>query len=205
METDQVALIDLDSTLADYDSSLHYHMNRLRAPEEPVFTGRYESGGEPPHIEARRKLIQAYPGFWRDMGRIPAGFEVADELTKAGFGLHVLTKGPKGTPTAFTEKKQWVDMHLPNVPLTIGGDKSLVYGKVLVDDFPHYFEAWLRVRPRGLVIAVAQPWNADYAKGGKSEHSNVFRFDDKSSEPNHRAEMRALIQKAYSRQPKTTL
>lgn len=191
---DQVSLIDLDSNIADYDKSLHYHMNRLRAPEEPIFTGRYESGGEPPHIEARRKLIQAYPGFWRDLEPIPLGFQVVNELRAIGFRLHVLTKGPKGTPSAFTEKKQWCDRYIPDAALTIAGDKSLVYGKILMDDFPPYFTQWLRVRPRGLVITVAQPWNADYARGGSLEHSNVFRFDGTNLD-----ELKQIIQRVYHR------
>jgi len=43
--------------------------------------------------------------------------------------------------------------------------KSLVYGKVLVDDWPDYYLPWLGVRPRGLVTVPAHPWNADVYSG----------------------------------------
>ncbi len=172
---DLVANIDFDDTVAGYSLALREHMDRLRAPGEPVFTDRVEP--EPPYIEARRKMIQRQPGFWRELEPLPLGFEVVDELRTLGFTLNVLTKGPKTTPGAWTEKQEWCAKHLPDAMVTITQNKALVYGRVLVDDWPDYFTKWLQVRPRGLVICLAHPWNEGFAKGGAQEHPNVLRYD----------------------------
>ena len=50
-------------------------------------------------------------------------------------------------------------------------DKSVHYGKVLVDDYPGYIEAWLEHRPRGLVIMPAHDHNKDFV------HAQVVRYD----------------------------
>lgn len=193
--TDRVALIDLDGTVADYDASMAQHMQALQSPGETAYTDRLsdlDGGREPSHIEARRKLIQRLPGFWRGLPRLELGFEVVDELRQLGFDLHVLTKGPKKTPNAWSEKVEWCQEHLPDVSVTVGSDKSLVYGRVLVDDWPEYYEKWLDVRPRGLVVCVAHPWNEG------STDQRVFRYDGTD-----RDELRRRLTVAFERSAKT--
>lgn len=184
----KIALVDLDGTIADYDRALRNAMRVLQAPGEPPYDGRLEDSFELPHLKARRKLIQAQPGFWRDLPQHSIGFQVIDELRAIGFQLHILTKGPATTPIAWSEKLEWAREHLPGVPITISSDKSLVYGRVLVDDYGPYFLPWLEHRPRGLVIAVAQPWNADI------KHSNLIRYDG-----SNREQLREALQKAFDR------
>ncbi len=154
---DLIALLDLDSTVADYDGSMREKMLLIQAPEERPYRGRYEEAGEPPYMEARRKMIQRQPGFWRDLKPIQAGMDIVEETQSIGFSLHVLTKGPYTTPGAWTEKVSWCQQHLPDVDITITSNKSLVYGRVLIDDFPPYFTGWLKVRPRGLVAGSHVP------------------------------------------------
>jgi 5'(3')-deoxyribonucleotidase len=192
MYPDQLALIDLDSTVADYDAAMKEEMLKLQAPEEPPYTGRYESdAAEPSYMEARRKLIQRKPGFWRNLKPLELGMDLIEEIRTVGFELHVLTKGPNSTPGAWGEKLDWVKEHLPGVPVTVTSDKSLVYGRILVDDYPPYFQKWLQVRPRGLVICVAQPWNTVY--GGDP---NVFRY---TGESNNRGLLRSLLDRVFKR------
>ncbi len=208
---DNVALIDLDGTVADYDKALRDAMLTLQAPNEPPYEDRYTGGTEPPYIEARRKMIQRQPGFWRNLERLERGFEVVDELRTIGFGLHVLTKGPQSKhddPRAYSgawaEKLEWSRRHLPDATVTVSGEKSLVYGRVLFDDFPPYFTKWLDVRPRGLVICVAHPWNAQYGRGmpaearlhGPSERPRVIRYDGTDI-----IELREALRRAYERAP----
>jgi 5'(3')-deoxyribonucleotidase len=188
---DQVALIDLDGTVADYDGEMARGMRDLKSPGEPDFPGWDDV---PNHIEARRNLIKRQPGFWRGLPRLELGFHVVEELRALGFMLHVLTKGPKATTSAWTEKVEWSREHLPDAFVTVTQDKSLVYGKIFVDDFPPYFEAWLTVRPRGLVVCVAHDWNGEYTKGGTKEHPNVFRYNGANRE-----ELRQALQRAYVR------
>ncbi len=192
--SDLVACIDLDDTLAKYSQGLAAQMRLLQAPGEPEWKDRETV--EPPHMEARRKLIQRQPGFWRDLAPLEQGFEIVEELRKLNFGLHVLTKGPKTTINAWSEKKEWCDRHIPDATVNITQDKSKFYGRVLVDDWPGYYEEWLIVRPRGLVVCVAHPWNEAFAKGGAREHPNVFRYDG-----TNRDALRYALEAAAGRAP----
>jgi 5'-nucleotidase len=196
---DKIALIDLDGTIADYDNEMRLQMAFLRAPGEPEYPHRptYDDGEVPSYITARRKVIQRQIGFWRNLKPLALGFEVIEELRKLQFQLHVLTKGPRSTSNAWSEKLDWCKEHLPDALVTVTGDKSLVYGRVLVDDFPPYIEKWLSVRPRGLVVSIAHPWNADYAKGGSKENQNVLRYDG-----TNRAELISRLTSAFERRPR---
>jgi 5'(3')-deoxyribonucleotidase len=190
--TDRIALIDLDGTIADYDGEMHRRMELIRGPNEPVFEGW---DNVPPHISCRRDLIKKQPGFWRGLPRLRKGFEVVDELREFKFELHVLTKGPVKTTSAWTEKVEWCQENIPDANVTVTQDKSIVYGRILFDDFPPYFTAWLRNRPRGLVICLAHPWNAQYGVGGSEENANVFRYS--GLDDVH--ELRARLRKAFDR------
>lgn len=177
-KAEPLALIDLDGTLADFDKAMSERLAELAAPGEEIVTDRE---WDVPHIKARRRLIKSQPGFWRNLPRLEAGFKVLDILRKHGFVLNILTKGPLHTTNAWTEKVEWAKEHVPDAAITVctsgedpvvpGGGKSLVYGKILFDDWPGYIEPWLEHRPRGLVIMLDQPWNR------KWKHSlNVFRM-----------------------------
>ena len=177
------ALVDLDGTVADLAGGLHTAMTPLRSWDEPPYRDAYlDTVGPPPWMEARRKLVQRVPGFWRGLSRIELGFDVVRVLQETGFSIHVLTKGPQSNSIAWSEKLDWVRQHLPDATVTVTGDKSIAYGRVLVDDWPEYFLPWLARRPRGLVVAVAQPWNLDYADGGRLAHPNVLRSDGRNGE-----------------------
>lgn len=185
---DRIALIDLDGTVADYDRAMATEMAKLAAPEEdPPETVDFDSPKEP-HIKAREELIRRQPGFWRNLPRLELGFEIVEDLEAVGFGLHVLTKGPTRTTSAWTEKVEWCHEHLPQAAITITQDKALVYGRILVDDWPPFMTSWLSVRPRGLVVCVAHPWNAGV------DHPSVFRYDG-----TNREELRVRLRQAWNR------
>ena len=193
---DRVALFDLDGSMADYDTAMSQQMRLLQGPGEEPYLHRYPDGQEPAYIEARRKLIQRQPGFWRGLKPLVLGFEVYATVIDIGFTPHVLTKGPTSAPNAWSEKLEWCQAHMPGVAVTLAGDKSLVYGRVLYDDFPPYFVPWLAKRPRGLAVCLAQPWNVDYAPGGPKEHPQVVRYDGTARA--HR-ELKARLQQAFDR------
>jgi 5'-nucleotidase len=154
----QHALIDLDGTVADFDKGMTGNMLVLASPSEPDYS-TYDWSNAPAFIKARRNLIKRQPGFWRNLEKIDDGFKVIDLLEKHDFSLAVLTKGPRKNSLAWAEKVEWCGEHLPQADITITYNKSRVYSRILFDDFPPYFEGWLQVRPRGLVIAIKHPWN----------------------------------------------
>lgn len=168
---DLIALVDLDGTLADYNEALERDLEAIRSPHEPVIDYDREYGKKTPYMKERIRIIRSQPGWWLNLKPIQKGFDILEELKKFGFTFHVLTKAPHSVPTAWTEKVQWCQEHLPNVDITISQDKSLVYGKILVDDWPPYADAWLEHRPRGLLIMPAQRWNEGYS------HPNCVRYD----------------------------
>ena len=193
-EEDKVALVDLDGSIVDYDTVMKQELEKLRSPGEPPVVDRYADrenyeAKELPHLEARRKLIQAKPGFWRTLPRHPLGFEVIDDLRALGFALNVLTKGPGASPNAWTEKYEWCRLNLEDADVTVTQNKALSYGRILVDDWPPYFIPWLRHRPRGLVVCVAQPWNEDMneiyraaQKQGVHPQPRIFRYNGANRE-----------------------
>jgi len=163
-----IALFDLDGTCADFDLAMARDLAQLRGPNEEKFP---PSGPNlPKHILERRRLIKRQSGWWENLPPIPLGLFLYKLLKDAGFEMHVLTKGPFNTPNAWTEKFNWCMMHLgEDANVTITRNKSMVYGKILVDDWPEYVEGWLDSRPRGLVLLPDQPWNRDYS------HPNALR------------------------------
>jgi hypothetical protein len=169
---DDICLWDLDGTLADLSKAMDAQLKKIEGPFKiPKYEGR-----RPDWLEARRSLIKKVPGFWRNLERVPLGFELLNIARGLKFENHVLTKGPSTTNSAWTEKKEWCDEHVPDLDVHISQKKSLLYGKILVDDWPGYFLPWLKVRPRGIVITIAQSWNKDV------DHPRVFRYDGNNLE-----------------------
>lgn len=185
LDPEPIALLDLDGTVADFDGELTRQMRLLQAPDEEPFVnvGNFEG---PPHVEARKLLIKSQPGFWRNLPRLPLGFEILDLLRELRFTTHILSKTPRRPLAAHTEKAEWCEAHVPDLPVMLTKDKGLHYGKVLVDDWPPFAERWLMWRKRGFVVVPAQPWNDGF------QHPNVFRY---TGAPEERAALRLLLTK----------
>jgi 5'-nucleotidase len=173
-----VALVDLDGTLADFDGSMREHLARVRSDTEPPVDSdaaweSFWSGPEklmPAWLAARRNMVKSTAGFFRSLKRTPE-FWIAERLKRLGFNVHILTAVPKAHPHAAAEKVEWILANLPEgTKYTLTRDKSLCYGRILVDDWPGYVEPWLRHRPRGLVLMPERHWNKHF------EHPQVVKF-----------------------------
>lgn len=168
-----VALFDMDGTLADYSGELCRRLELMRSPHEPEKPSpHYVWEQVPDYLRERMKAIRDNPGFWVNLPPLDAGFQVLEEAHRLGFQIEVLSKGPRHSPIAWMEKLQWCDRYLERFPhhVTITMDKGLVYGKLLVDDYPEYALRWLRWRKRGTVILPDQPWNQGFT------HPQVYRY-----------------------------
>jgi len=194
--SDKIALFDLDGTLADFEKEFMERMEALRSPTETKYgPDDFWADNLPDYVKARKRLVKAEPGFWTSLPPIPLGFEIFNvAVNEIGSDPVVLTKGPYQNPRAWMEKVEWCNKHLTDVPVTIaGGDdraKGKVYGRVLVDDYPPYVEAWLRNRRRGLVI---MPYRKGTNDGFK--HGQVVLCDGRNMD-----EVRERLQKAFDRQ-----
>jgi len=151
---DNIALVDMDGTLCDYDAALRHQVHRILGEQADPWDPKHKNLVD---------MIKSYPGFWRDLPRIPFGLEIVDYLQCTGWQVHILTKGPHRTTSAWTEKVEWCREWLPGIPVTITEDKGLVYGKILFDDWPDYCSAWLKWRSNGLVIMPKYDYNEKFA------------------------------------------
>lgn len=169
MAQKKIALFDLDGTLADYDEQLLKDLRSLASEYEPEPT----LYADIPYLEARRHVITSQVGWWLKLQKFQLGWDVLELVKEIGYSIVVLTKGPSTKHTAWAEKVEWCNLHLSEYAdgVTITHDKGLVYGSVLVDDWPKYIEQWLKHRPRGLVIMPAHDHNSGY------DHKNVIRYD----------------------------
>jgi 5'-nucleotidase len=168
-DNDNLALIDLDGTVADYESAIDRELHSMQSPYEPAYAFKFSNETEPTWLKARIRLIRQRPGFWRELHPLKLGMDVVQLMRDEGYALNVLSKGPVSSTNAWTEKFEWSRQYIPDAQVTLTEEKGLVYGRVLFDDWPVYIKSWLEHRPRGLVLMTAHRWNADFT------HPNVIR------------------------------
>lgn len=172
-EDDNVALFDMDGSLADYTEGMVRDLQQIQSPqEEPVTAENIWAMENQDYVRNRMRLIKARPGFWLDLKPIEMGMDILDACRQMyKFDIHILTKGPKKHSRAWKEKVEWCQRYLgDDVDIHITSDKGLVYGKLLYDDYPEYMLRWLKHRPRGLGIMPVTPYNKDFF------HPNVIMY-----------------------------
>ena len=188
---ENIALFDLDGTLADYDGAMLRDLQAIAAPAEPEYS-LFEN--HPDYIERRKNLISLQPGWWYNLEELALGFDILKACINIGFQIKILTKGPRSKPAAWKEKVEWFQEHIlplaPEADITITEDKGIVYGKALVDDFPPYMLRWMEHRPRGLGIMPRNERNNNFS------HPNVLLYDGSNL-----TEIRERLEAAYARLP----
>jgi len=196
---DNVALFDMDGTLCNYHGKMIDDLRSISSPEDPPIEGDwFDEDKIPDYIRNRIKMIRNQPNWWFNLSLLSSGYSVYNIAREIGFRIHILTKGPYNTISAWSQKVQWVRENLASdTQITITEDKGLVYGKVLVDDYPPYIERWLEHRPRGLVIMPEYSYNRNF------KHKNVIAYDYISIESFYKVK-NALI-KVYNRKSKEPL
>jgi len=188
-----VALVDMDGTLADYEGSMLRWLEQLRSPEEPIVTSL---NGLSKPLRNRMRLIKNSKDWWFDLEPIQSGFDVFKMLQELEYEIHILTKGPENTHSAWEQKIRWCRRHLGSgIKVTVTeDDKSLTYGRVLVDDWPKYMSSWLKNRPRGLGIMPTHPNNLEFS------HKNVIKYDGTNKD-----KVFELLKAVRDRKPKESI
>jgi len=210
---DPIALVDLDRTLCDHDDGLHngvehewkegrlMGMNDLASQDEKMFN--LWDDDVPSYVKNRMRIVRSQEGWWRNLKKIPQGFEVFDLLVEAGFSICITSKAAWTSENSWTEKFQWCRRNLQSsivesdrFDMNTTTEKSIVYGKILFDDYVGFVEPWLEQRSRGLVIMPALPHNDGF------EHPNVVKYDGTTESY---AIVKNAIQTAYARGHKEPL
>jgi len=165
-----ICLFDLDGTLCDFHGQLTRDLNSIRGPKEDKIM-RVHYDGAPKYLLRRMNLIANPIEWWARLPMLKAGLQLWRLAGRLGYYRSILTKGPKCNINGWTGKVIWVRENLgEDIDITITRDKGLVYGRILVDDWPEYIERWLQHRPRGLVIMPAHDYNESF------KHPQVIRY-----------------------------
>lgn len=191
-ELENIALFDMDGSLANYEQALADDLNAIRCPNEPaITTDNLWELEKSNFMRNRMRLIKSQTGWWLNLKPIRPGMTILDNLMKRGWNCQILTKGPASHSLAWSEKVQWchkhiagdVDVHVvsDNKKDAHTGGKGLVYGKILYDDYPDYMLRWLKFRPRGLGIMPVTAHNKDF------RNPQVVMFDGTNFDTVYRA------------------
>ena len=177
------ALLDMDGSLADFETRMHERLRTMSAPEETFIPDPEDFEKVPPWIKERQRAIKKERGFWRTLDPIPFGMDLYQAFGRWGYQRMVLTKAPWKNHPAWTEKVQWCAEHIPDVEqVTITThNKGLHFGDVLYDDYLPYIRAWLNRHPTGKVLMLDSPYNKGVT------HPQVLRclrlpFEEQESE-----------------------
>lgn len=153
IDIDNVALVDMDGTICGFHEALEKDLERILGKDREKMSAQA--------VREVEWLIRRQTGWYQNLKPLPFGFEIVRMLQEIGFRIMILTKSSKESKNAWSEKVAWIAEHLPEADVTVTQDKGLVYGKVLVDDYPSHFFRWMERRPRGKVVMPVQPWNKD--------------------------------------------
>ena len=170
-----VALIDMDGTVADFDGAMRRDLATLTSPGEQVIAAGPDDSDEPLWLKARKKLTKTQPGWWRNLPVYGIGMAAYTHLRVGDVLAAPLDLlGPR-LRAAVRPLGQDHHREARVAQVTITEDKGLVYGKVLVDDWPAYGIRWLEWRPRGLLVVPAWPWNT-LDQYPEHLHPNIIRL-----------------------------
>ena len=123
---DNIALIDLDGTVADHDAALLHDLMEIHAPEEPpIDLNKWRNKNlAPQYMFNRMQMIRSCSSWWENLPVIRSGMMVVDIMISLGFRIVVLTQGPKANPSAWKGKVKWVQKYMPgNTDMIVTRDK----------------------------------------------------------------------------------
>lgn len=158
---ENIALLDLDGTVCDWHNRLRRDVRDLLGHDEQKLPAET--------VTKIEHLIRSQPGWYLSLEPLPIGFAIAGLLKEIGFTIMVATKASPKAKNAWSEKAAWCLRYFPDAEVTVTQNKTLMYGKILVDDYQKFAEPWLKHRPRGYVIMPDQLWNQGF------EHPRVLR------------------------------
>ena len=138
-----IILIDMDDVLADFDSEFlkrwrEKYPDKLYVPLEKrsLF---YMKEQYPQEVWDLVKEIYYSPGFIRSLPVVTGGCEAVKELSERGHEVFICSAPLSNYENCVLEKYEWVEEYLGREwtrKIILTRDKTLVKGKILIDDRP---------------------------------------------------------------------
>ncbi len=171
---DKIALFDMDGVLCDYEGMLIKDLTSLKSPYEKSIKKVFGKG-VPKYLKNRMSLVKSKTDWWINLPKYKLGWDILEIAKKIGFRVIILSKNPGHNPEALTGKKKWIEKNMgENTEVILTADKGLVYGRVLVDDYPEFLKQWLKHRPNGVAIMPVNQNNKYFT------HPQVIRYNGKN-------------------------
>ena len=143
-------LFDMDDVLADFENGL---LDTYRAKHPDKYYIPFEQRNTfgtiydyPQDCQPLIKAVYTSPGFVRSLPPINGGIEALMEINRGGHDVFICTSPLNIYENCVLEKYLWAEEHLNSHPLNNGvdwtkrmiltKDKTLIYGKYLLDDNP---------------------------------------------------------------------
>lgn len=180
-------LVDLDSTIADWDEGFDRRLDALGSPGRNIPRREQRTvfnlhAGLGPRQSGYVRRVMDEPGFYRDLRPIEGAVNALRALERE----HEITlcSSPWNTnPTCNDDKKDWVTEYLgPEWAdrLVLTKDKTMVRGDILIDDKPSVYGKY---DPEWMHILFTAPYN-EHIEGPRinnwSEWEEVIRWADLS-------------------------
>lgn len=152
----KVVLIDMDNTIVNFDKRFDEQWQK-KYPDLPFIPCSERKSFHieksfPKELENNVLDIFHEPGFFRQLEPIEHAVNALHDIDGAGFEIKLCTAPLTEAPNCMTEKYEWVKEHLGKrwlKKLIITDDKTMIKGKVLIDDKPNivgnYTPEWIQV------------------------------------------------------------
>jgi 5'-nucleotidase len=171
-----IILVDQDDTLADFDGRF-LELWRARYPAAPFVSpdqrrNFYLRDDYPAEHSDRLSEIYAAPGFFRNLPPIAGGLEAVQQMLALGHDVRICTAPLDQYEHCVLEKFQWIEQHLGHEfvrRIVLTYDKTLVRGRILIDDRPDIRGA---VEPEWEHVLFDQPFNRQVAGKRRLNWSN---------------------------------
>ncbi len=155
----------MDDVLADFDSEFLKRW-REKYPDEfyvPLEKRSlfYMKEQYPREVWKLVRDVYTSTGFIRSLPVVPGGIEAVNKLSERGFEVFICSAPLSDYENCVLEKYEWVDEHLGRKwtkKLIITKDKTLIKGKILIDDRPEIKGA---ATPEWEHILYDRPYNRD--------------------------------------------
>ena len=109
-----IALFDLDGTMANYDEAMLRDLGKIQSPQETL-EHPLHGESQPKWLLTRMDMIRSVGGWWLNLSPLQLGFDVYAVVQELDYEIHVLTKGNLRISNAWKEKVEWVRKHLGSI------------------------------------------------------------------------------------------